>query len=166
MTPYREILRLNWMGLTQMEIAASCGISKKTVNRTLRKARDAGLSWPLEESKTDDAIEERLYPPKEKPIASKKRMPDFDRIQRELKRNGVNKKLLWTEYLEECRLSGEEPLMYSQFCYHIQQDEQKRGATMHLKRNPGEQIEVDWAGDPALIFDPDTGELTKAWLFV
>ena len=166
MTPYREILRLADMNLTQMEIAASCNISKKTVNRALKRARELGISWPLDVNETDDVLEERLYPPVEKPVSSKKRMPDFDRIQRELKRNGVNKKLLWTEYLEECRLSGDEPLMYSQFCYHIQQDEQRRGATMHLRRNPGEQIEVDWAGDPAQLYDPDTGEITKAWLFV
>lgn len=37
---------------------------------------------------------------------------------------------------------------------------------MHIPRNPGEQIEVDWAGDPAHIIDPDTGEITEAWLFV
>ena len=42
-------------------------------------------------------------------------MPDFNYIQKELLRNGANKKLLWTEYLEECRQSGDEPLMYSQF---------------------------------------------------
>ena len=52
--------------------------------------------------------------------------------------------------------------MYSQFCYHIQQDEQKRRATMHINRKPGEQVEVDWAGDPATIIDPDTGEIIKA----
>ena len=33
-------------------------------------------------------------------------------------------------------------------------------------RKPGEQIEVDWAGDPAHIIDPDTGEITDAWIFV
>lgn len=38
---------------------------------------------------------------------------------------GVSKKLLWTAYMEDCRANGDEPLMYSQFCYHIQQDEQK-----------------------------------------
>jgi len=43
--------------------------------------------------------------------------------------------------------------MYSQFCYYIQQDEQKRRATMHIPRKPGEQVEVDWAGDPAQIID-------------
>lgn len=34
---------------------------------------------------------------------------------------------------------------------------------MHIPRNPGEQIEVDWAGDPAHIIDPDTGEIIDAW---
>ena len=93
-------------------------------------------------------------------------MSDFDYIRKELLRNGINKELFWTEYREECRLSGEEPLMYSQFCYHIQQNKQKRNATMHIPRKPGEQIEVDWAGDPAYTTNPDTGELIPAWLFV
>lgn len=56
--------------------------------------------------------------------------------------------------------------MYSQFCYYIQQDEQKRRATMHIGRKPGEQVEVDWAGDPVHITDPDTGEIINAYLFV
>ena len=76
-------------------------------------------------------------------------MPDYAYIRKELLRNGVSKKLLWTEYMDDCRANGEEPLMYSQFCYHIQQDEQKHRATMHINRKPGEQVEVDWAGDPA-----------------
>lgn len=37
---------------------------------------------------------------------------------------------------------------------------------MHIPRKPGEQVEVDWAGDPAHIIDPDTGEITEAWIFV
>jgi len=37
---------------------------------------------------------------------------------------------------------------------------------MHTPRKPGEQIEVDWAGDPAKIIDPDTGELIDAWIFI
>lgn len=35
--------------------------------------------------------------------------------------------------------------MYSQFCYHIQHDEQKRRATMHINGKPGELVKVDWA---------------------
>ena len=56
--------------------------------------------------------------------------------------------------------------MYSQFCYCIQKDEEKRRATMHIQQKPGEQIEVDWAEEPAHIMDPDTDEITDAWGFV
>ena len=91
---------------------------------------------------TDSALEGMLFPKVKS--ATNKRMPDYDYIRRELLRNGVNKKLLWVEYCEECHMNSEEPLMYSQFCYYIQKDEEKRRATMHIPRKPGEQIEVDW----------------------
>ena len=166
MTKYREILRLSNLGLSQQSIADSCGVSKKTVNRVLRKAKEINISWPLDANDTDAVLAEKLFPSADKPTASNKRMPDFAYIRKELLRNGVSKKLLWTEYMEDCRANGEEPLMYSQFCYHIQQDEQKHRATMHISRKPGEQVEVDWAGDPATVIDPDTGETLKAYVFV
>jgi hypothetical protein len=40
--------------------------------------------------------------------------------------------MLWTEYVSECPLAGEKPLMYPQFCHHVQLDEEKRRATMHI----------------------------------
>ena len=166
MTKYREILRLSNLGLSQQNIADSCGVSKKTVNRVLKKAKELDISWPLDTNDTDEVLAEKLFPATSKPVASNKRMPDFAYIRKELLRNGVSKKLLWTEYMEDCRANGEEPLMYSQFCYHIQQDEQKHRATMHINRKPGEQVEVDWAGDSAIIIDPDTGEIIKAYIFV
>ena len=166
MTKYREILRLSNLGLSQQSIADSCGVSKKTVNRVLKKAKELNISWPLDANDTDAVLAEKLFPSADKLITSNKRMPDFAYIRKELLRNGVSKKLLWTEYMEDCRANGEEPLMYSQFCYHIQQDEQKHRATMHISRKPGEQVEVDWAGDPATVIDPDTGEILKAYVFV
>ena len=164
MTKYREILRLKSLGFSERNIAQSCGVSRNTVAKVLKKAAEINLSWPLDFDMTDSALEELMFP-KDK-SATNKRMPNFDYIRKELLRNGVNKKLLWVEYCEECRMSSEEPLMYSQFCYYIQKDEEKRRATMHIPRKPGEQIEVDWAGDPAHIIDPDTGEITDAWIFV
>ena len=165
MTKYREILRLKSLGLSQQSIADSYNVSKKTVNRVLRRAKELDISWPLDESDTDAVLAEKFFPSVNQ-ITSNKRMPDYAYIRKELLRNGVSKKLLWTEYMEDCRANGDEPLMYSQFCYHIQQDEQKRRATMHINRKPGEQVEVDWAGDPATIIDPDTGEILKAYIFV
>ena len=125
MTKYREILRLKSLNLSQQNIAHSCNVSKKTVNRVLKRAEELGISWPIDENDTDAVLAEKLFPSAKKNISAK-RMPDYDYIRKELLRNGVTKKLLWTEYMEDCRANGDEPLMYSQFCYHIQQDEQKR----------------------------------------
>ncbi len=169
MTKYREIIRLAQphLRLSQEKIAASCNVSKGTVNKVLKAAKEHQLSWPLSRSYTDQMIEGILFPDKKhRTVESERREPDYEYIRKELLRNGVNKKLLWTEYLEDCRLSGDRPLMYSQFCYYIQQDEQKRRASMHIDRKPGEQIEVDWAGAPAKITDPDTGEIVNAYIFV
>ena len=165
MTKYREILRLSSLGISQQNIANSCNVSKKTVNRVLKRAKELNVSWPLDANDTDAVLAEKFFP-SAKTVASNKRMPDFAYIRKELLRNGVSKKLLWTEYMEECHANGEEPLMYSQFCFYIQQDEQKRRATMHINRKPGEQVEVDWAGDTATIIDPDTDEIVKAYIFV
>ncbi|ACV63031.1 conserved hypothetical protein [Desulfofarcimen acetoxidans DSM 771] len=165
MTKYREILRLHSLGFSQQNIAYSSSVSKKTVNRVINRAKELNISWPLDDNQTDAVLEGILFH-KTRQENVKKRMPDLNYIRKELLKNGVSKKLLWTEYMEDCRLNGEEPLMYSQFCYYIQQDEQKRRATMHIGRKPGEQVEVDWAGDPAHIIDPDTGEIIDVHLFV
>ena len=162
---YREILRLSSKGLSQRDIATSVAASKKTVNRILRLAKEHNISWPLPKSQTNDELAKIFFSPA-KETATSRPMPNLEHIHKELKRNGVNKKLLWREYIEHCRLSKQQPLMYSQFCYYIQQDEEKRQATMHIPRNPGERIEVDWAGDPAYVIDRVTGKKIKAWVFV
>ena len=161
MTKYREIIRLTGLGFSQRSIMASCGVSQKTVVKVQKRARELNISWPLDESITDTELQKLMFS-KESKVSANKRIPDYAYyIRKELLRNGVRKKLLWTEYMEDCRANGDEPLMYSQFCYHIQQDEQKRRATMHINRKPGEQVEVDWAGDPATIIDPNTGEILR-----
>jgi len=164
MTNYREIIRLKNLGFSERNIALSCSVSRNTVAKVASRAKELNITWPLDGSQTNAVLAETLFPKDKSTI--EKRMPDYSYIRKELLRSGVTKKLLWTEYCEECRLNNESPLMYSQFCYHIQQDEQKRRATMHIPRKPGEQVEVDWAGAPAHIIDPDTGEITDVSLFV
>ena len=166
MTKYREILRLKSLEFSERAIANTCHVSRNTVSKVLRRANELNISWPLpDDLMTDDVLEEMFFP-KQNTTSANRRMPDYAYIRKELLRNGVSKKLLWIEYCEECRMNNEEPLMYSRFCYYIQKEEEKRNATMHIPRKPGQQIEVDWAGDPAHIIDPDTGEITDVWLFV
>lgn len=55
-------------------------------------------------------------------------------------------------------MSNEEPLMYSQFCYYIQKDEEKRRATMHKLIN--ERIDI------LLLADDSTEPLGKQYASV
>lgn len=162
---YRGILRLAAKQLSQEKIACSVGSSKKTVNRILRLAKERGRSWPLPDEQTNDVLA-KVFSKPPKVTQTNRYLPDFERIHRELQHAGVNKKLLWTEYLEECRLKNQLGLKYSQFCHYIQLDEERRQATMHLHHQPGEKVEVDWAGNPAFYTDRETGEKIKALVFI
>ena len=135
MTKYREILRLKSLGFSNRKIASSCGVSRNTVAKVITRTSEIGISWPLDFDMTDSVLDGLMYP-KDK-TATAKRMPDFDYIRKEFLHNEVNKKLLWVEYCEECRLAGDDLLMYSQFCYHIQKDEKKHRATMHIPSKNG-----------------------------
>lgn len=92
MTKYREIIRLASLSLSQTNITLSCGVSKKTVNKILKAAKEKGISWPLDPNQTDAVIEQLLFPKTRS--QSNRRMPDYAHIRKELLRNGVNKKLL------------------------------------------------------------------------
>lgn len=105
MTKYREILRLTALGLSQRNIIQSIGVSQKTVVKVRRRAQELHIFGSLDAAMADAEIEKRMFP-NESNASTQKRMPDFDYIRKELMRNEVNKKLRWTEYLEECRQSA------------------------------------------------------------
>ena len=102
MTKYREIIRLTGLGFSQREIMASCSIAQKTVVKVQKRARELDLTWPLDESMTDTELQKLMFS-KENKVSPNKRIPDYAYIRKELLRNGVSKKLLWTEYMEECK---------------------------------------------------------------
>ena len=98
MTKYREILRLSALGLSLRNIEKSLHVSQHTIMKVQRRAKELSIVWPLEETFTDEVLEQQMFP-KNAASKSTKRMPDYDYVRKELLRNGVNKKLLWTEYL-------------------------------------------------------------------
>jgi len=57
-----EILRLKSMGLGVRQIARSLGLAHSTVGEYLRRAKAAGLSWPLPEGMDETAVETLLFP--------------------------------------------------------------------------------------------------------
>ena len=59
----REILRLKHeVGLSNRAIARACKLSNSTVGEYLRRAREAGVSWPLLEEQGEEALYRKLFP--------------------------------------------------------------------------------------------------------
>lgn len=164
MTKYREIIRLSSIGLSQRSIASSCQCSRNTVSEVLSRACQNNLIWPLPAEITEEDLQHLLFP--EKTQVSLRRIPDCEQIHRELAKSGVTLSLLWSEYCESCRLNNEIPLKYSQYCNYYRKFAATTKATMHIARKPGEQLEVDWAGQTAVIIDQDTGEAIPVYIFV
>src|SRR5262249_57024008 len=63
MRKIRDVLRLRADGLSKRKIAASLAIGVTTAGDVIRRVRRAGLSWPLPEDLSDEALERLGYPP-------------------------------------------------------------------------------------------------------
>ena len=115
MRKIREILRLKYeCGRSNRDIGQSCGIGSSTVSEYLQRVRMAGLAWPLPEGLSDQALEQRLFPPPI-PRDTARLLPDFHEIHKELQsRRGVTLNLLWQEYKEQ----HPDGYQYSWFCQH------------------------------------------------
>ena len=62
MCKIRDVLRLSAAGLSKRQIAASLGIGPTAAGACLRRAREAGISWPLPDDLGDAACIRRLRP--------------------------------------------------------------------------------------------------------
>ena len=61
MRKVREVLRLSWVcGLSQRQVASSCGLGRSTVGEYLERAASAGVvDWPSAEALGDEVLERR-----------------------------------------------------------------------------------------------------------
>ena len=166
MTKYREIIRLTGLGFSQRNIMASCGVAQKTVVKVQKRARELNLSWPLDESydghrtsKTHVLLRKVWYRKTNACLTtttSTRNCSATESVKSSCGRNtwrtavltAMNRSCIHNSAITSNRMSRNDR------------------ATMHINRKPGEQVEVDWAGDPATIIDPDTGEILKAYIFV
>jgi len=158
----REILRLKQaLGPELRKIARSCRVSPRTVKRTLAAAEAAGLAWPLPPDLSDSALEERLFGVRQPAGSRGLPSPDWERVERELKRKHVTLLLLWEEY----RRDHPEGYGYSRWC-ELYSAWSKTHVEPVLRRDcpAGEALFVDWAG--STLRYRDNGEDREAQVFV
>jgi transposase len=164
MRKVREVLRLSWVcGLSQRQVAVSCGLGRSTVGEYLERAAKAGVrEWSAVEALGDEALGRRLFPPPVAVPSSERPEPDWARVHLELRRKGVTLRLLWEEY----QSGRPEAYRYSRFCELYGQWRGRLDLTMRQEHTAGEKLFVDYAGPTVPVVDRATGELREAQIFV
>ncbi|QXX74619.1 IS21 family transposase [Methylovirgula sp. HY1] len=163
MRQLRQMLRLHHDGVSAREIGRRLGAARSTIQDNLKRAKEAGLSWPLAADLTDDILEQRLFS-KAGYIPSVRRLPepDWGVLAGEMKRPGVNLTVLWEEY-REAHPAG---YGYSRFCDLFREFEKRLSPVMRQHHEAGDKLFVDYSGKKITIVDPATGEIRAAEIFV
>ena len=82
------------------QIARSCSVAQGTVSQYLKRAQQAGVTWPLPEGWDDRQLESALFggTPR-RAYETRKPQPDFARLHQELQRHPhLTLQLAWEEY--------------------------------------------------------------------
>lgn len=161
MRKIREALRLAASGLSNRKIAASIGVGPTAAGDYVRRARRAGLSWPLPADLSDAALEQVLFPAATAQ-ATTRPQPDGQTIHGELRKRSVTLMLLWEEY----RAVNPGGYGYSQFCERYRQWRGRLSPVMRQTHIAGEKMFVDYAGQTIEFMDGLTGEVHAVQLFV
>ncbi len=156
----REVLRLKAAGVSDRQIAAAIGSARSTVQECMRRAREAGIGWPLSDECDERALQAQLYR-REVPLTNRPR-PDFAHLHAELSRPGVTRLLLWQEY----KSATPEGWQYSVFCDQYRRWLASQELVLRQNHAPGEKLFVDYAGQSVPILDRYTGEARAAQIFV
>lgn len=160
----RTILRLTHeQGLSVREVAERLKIGKTSVSTYLLRAREAGLScWPLPAGFDDDAaLEQRLFHRMGRPPQDLSE-PDWARVARELKREGVTLTLLWQVY----RAAHPDGYGFTWFCDRFAAFRQRTSAVFRNRHAAGAVMQTDYAGQTVPVIDPATGVIHAAQIFV
>lgn len=163
MRKIKTLLRLHHESkLSQHQIANSLHVSVGVVNKYLKRAKSAGLSWPLPVEYDDEALlKEQLQGVAKKPLTTSSNI-DFAYIHQELKRKNVTLQLLWEEYRSTVLYS----VSYPHFCLLYRNYKNTQPHSMRQTHKAGDKAFIDYAGQTVDIIDYDTGEIRAAQIFV
>jgi transposase len=163
----REIIRMKNNGFSNSRISTSLGKSRTTVIKYLTAFQESGFSYTdLLELSDNDLFD--LFDPQDPPPLSDRDtihlelFDFFPYVEKELKRVGVTRYILWQEYHQKYP----EGVMYSRFCYHYSKWRQKSEGYMPGVYKAGDKLFIDYAGKKLHVIDEQTGEITPVEVFV
>lgn len=164
MIKIRQILRLQSQGCSKLQIAAQTGIARNTLKKYIKEFTASGLCFEEINELSDKELEDLFVKPEDRPLNERLQtlFSLFPAIEKELKRKGVTRELLWKEY----KTNHPDGVGLSQFKHYFSQWKAQVNPTMHMEHKAGDKLYVDFAGDKLEIINEQTGEVKPVEVFV
>lgn len=153
-------------GKSKLSIATQTGTSRNTVKVYLAAFDSTGFTFGEVDALNDKELEDLFGKGK-----SRERQPSnrlqilqrcFPNMDKELKRTGVTRTMLWQSYLKEFP----DGFQFTQFCFYFNQWKSRVNPVMHLDHKAGDKLFIDFAGQKLSIVDKDSGEGISVEVFV
>src|ERR1700755_2089789 len=164
MSKIRKILKLYSQQRSIMAIAAQADASRNTVKKYLTAFKQTGFTFDEVNALNDRELEDLFGKTRENPPNARMQsmLRCFPHVDKELKRTGMTRYMLWEAYLKEFPNGYQ----YSQFCFYYNQWKARVNPTMHMDHKAGDKLYVDFAGEKLSITDTETGEVIAVEVFV
>ena len=164
MSKLKSILRLYTQGHSKVGISKSLRVSRNTVKRYIRRFNELKISYDDLLNKQDKTLHELFQLPVEKELPERLQQLHrfFPYVEKEIKRPGVTRKLLWEEYI------GKHPDGYAstQFNEYFNRWRGTTKPSMRVEHKAGDKLYIDYAGKKLGYIEQATGEVVEAEIFV
>jgi transposase len=140
------------------------GVSRNTLKTYIKLFEESGLSYSQLDELSDKELEQLFIKPVERPLNTKQKelFSLFPEYEKQLKRKGMNKQLLWEDYNK----SHPNGFKRSQFNHYFKLWKMQMNPTMHIEHKSGDKMYIDFTGDKLHYTDLQTGELCPVEVFV
>jgi len=166
MKKIRDILRFRYITkISLRQISRAVNVPKSTVLDYCKRFESTKYSIDKFLDLDDDTMYQALFfeDKKIETANTKRPLPDFEYIHKEIAKKGITFELLWMEYKEE-NPNGYYSL--SQFKELYYKFKKKINPTMRQTYIPAHQMFIDYSGLSVPYYNKITGEVLKAQIFV
>lgn len=164
MSKIRQIIRLHTQGTGKLRIAILTGVARNSIKKYINKFIKSGLTFSDLHDLSDKELDELFVKSEQEQLSPRLKVlfELFPKMDKELKRKGVTRQLLWEEYI----IKHPDGLKISQFNHYYSQWKAQVNPTMRMEHKAGDKMFVDFAGEKLNIVDQQTGEVKQVEVFV
>lgn len=166
MIKLRTVIKLHVQGKSKLFISSYLSLSRNTVKKYIRQFVLLKLTFEELDTLDDIRLDELFFKTPEEELTPRLKAlySFFPYAEKELKKTGVTRQLLWSEY----KLQYPDGFGRSQFCEHFQRWSKRVNIqpVMHMEHKAGDKLFVDYAGQTLQIIDQNSGEIIEIQFFV